>query len=254
MFQSNKTQHLVALIASFAFAAALLLLPAASGASPQQLPGTGNNAACFTSADCDSNEFCNSRVGHCDEPGKCTTTPDTCILIFDPVCGCDGQTYSNSCFAAQAGVSVAAEGECAAQACTKDQDCADGFFCLTETGDCNGTGNCQVIPEVCPQIFDPVCGCDGKTYSNSCFAFANDTSVAHEGECQGPTCSTNLECGAGEYCAKRGFNCNGQGMCSFQPEACPQIFDPVCGCDGQTYSNSCFAAAAGVNVASDGLC
>ena len=32
------------------------------------------------------------------------------------------------------------------------------------------------------------------------------------------------------------------------------IFQPVCGCDGLTYSNQCVAESAGVDVMSDGEC
>ncbi|MBI2054515.1 MAG: hypothetical protein HYT39_00210 [Candidatus Sungbacteria bacterium] len=37
---------------------------------------------------------------------------NVCINLFEPVCGLDGKTYSNSCFAGKAGVGVKSKGEC----------------------------------------------------------------------------------------------------------------------------------------------
>jgi len=38
--------------------------------------------------------------------------PIACILIFDPVCGVNGQTFSNSCFAEASGFEILHMGEC----------------------------------------------------------------------------------------------------------------------------------------------
>lgn len=38
---------------------------------------------------------------------------------------------------------------------------------------------------VCPMVWAPVCGVDGKTYGNACQAGCERVAIAHEGECGG---------------------------------------------------------------------
>ncbi len=132
-------------------------------------------------------------------------------------------------------------------ACKDNGQCSRNQYCQKRAGKCGGQGQCVVRPQVCPLFFDPVCGCDGVTYGNFCFAAMAGANVKHAGACE-RTCTKNAECAKNQYCAKATGDCKGRGQCTPKPEVCPEIFDPVCGCDGKVYGNACEAAAAGVNV------
>jgi hypothetical protein len=147
--------------------------------------------------------------------------------------------------------------------------CAEGTFCDfppdANCGRADAPGTCAPQPEFCPEIFAPVCGCDGATYDNACFAHAAGVSVETEGPCvptepEGQACGSRglPECAEDSFCSfPPGANCgraDAPGTCAPKPEACTFEFDPVCGCDGETYGNACAAASAGVSVEFDDAC
>ena len=66
--------------------------------------------------------------------------------------------------------------------------CETGNYCEIKKGECkviaDVSGTCRKKPEMCTQQYQPVCGCDNKTYSNACVAAAAGVSVSGDGECK----------------------------------------------------------------------
>ena len=55
------------------------------------------------------------------------------------------------------------------------------------------------------------------------------------------------------YC--QGMGCGTSGWCIPRPsDICETIYRPVCGCNDTTYTNDCYASAAGIRVAHSGEC
>ncbi len=54
--------------------------------------------------------------------GECVERPLSCDGVLDPVCGCDGRTYTSACEAAGSGVSVDHTGTCDSTADTGVMD------------------------------------------------------------------------------------------------------------------------------------
>jgi hypothetical protein len=99
---------------------------------------------------------------------------------------------------------------------------------------------------LCPEVFDPVCGADGKTYPNACVARCAGVEVVHPGECSMP-CRCNGDCPTGDVCR--------DGGCQPPCEIRCLTPDPVCGSDGRTYACGLEDAAChGVTVLHRGEC
>lgn len=311
---------------------------------------------CLQFPNIENNSTLISEVWACADQEPCI-----CPAVYAPVCGVDGNTYSNSCVAACEGVEVASEGECGVEniACnfswefqyeiaTADfpTSTASKAYCFTDNiftdNICSwhwdfGSGNTSTSADPCeigfPSIVNTVpvttpyevCLTVTECGSNQTYTCCKDLYVNNpvDGFCGvadpltlpwlqtyinpiggfggGNDCYQNIyafelngqeviyvqvdqvclafdvgsvlfDCNGNAICNDGGFTPQ-ENQCSFQgidvspfltaanliwtadePCVCTLQYDPVCGVNGQTYSNACFAACAGVEVASLGEC
>jgi len=166
---------------------------------PLEMPGRGGAPACIEGASC-----CADGTWRCNDAGGGST------------CGAGGVVCKGGCCD-----SALEPGTHGLPACIEGATCcADGAWACN---DGSGRPTCDAVGKRCPELCGGIAG---------------------------------LPCDAGEFCSLPVGSCccDVQGVCRVPPEACPEIFDPVCGCDGQTYSNDCEAAAQGVSIEHRGAC
>lgn len=209
-------------------------IPAPDPAAPAGTRPCGSNTQCAAGESCVA-----ANALLCLGPGHCQPL-DICASDADITCGCDGNTYTSGRSACSAGVRVNGfhHGGCGdayivvaggtsmgvtVTACGDDSQCPSGQRCCAITGLCYDpaqTGACAMPP------------------AGTWFPCAGDAicSIVPYSYCQGVGCGTPGGC-----VSAFGSNCG-------------IVLDPVCGCDGTTYTSADCAAKSAVRVAHTGPC
>jgi len=125
---------------------------------------------------------CSSNVWIAVEDGPCMPTP-----------GMGGTSGVGTSSIGTGGVGTGGSGTGGAASPAKScgaragNTCSASEYCAYKEGEICGRGDaesvCTARPQVCGDVYAPVCGCDRITYSNSCLAAMAGTGVYQSGSC-----------------------------------------------------------------------
>ena len=203
---------------------------------PEEVPFADPGATlCASDGDCPEDEACwGSRAclgaGFCQSITNCGSSD----LSF---CGCDGRDYPNYESACMAGARIATEAPCGV---------SHGFGVAGTNAEippvtgCGNDADCS-SPEACCQL------------TGLCYDTAQPILCTLPPEGTMSPCLEDAQCSPGDYCKHEG--CEGPGGCvSISGGECGGRLEPVCGCDGTSYTSAECADAAGTNVSHSGAC
>jgi hypothetical protein len=143
-----------------------------------------------------------------------------CPAVLQPVCGCDGFTYDNSCIALNYyGITQFSDGPCSIQqpdTCLKIPAGIDFGACASILGWCRIGDECLEVSG-CSMV-----GSDGIDYTNYFYG----SSYACNSLCMSDTVVF--------------LDCIDSSLINIGVQI-PDIYQPVCGCDSVTYQNSSWA-------------
>ncbi|XP_019637110.1 PREDICTED: agrin-like isoform X6 [Branchiostoma belcheri] len=187
-----------------------------------------------------------------------------CPRLYLPVCGSDGKTYPNLCLLAKASciasvenpsapeLTVDSKGECGSSDPVpqlietkpkKEHEEEVKEVDKKEQQQQQDITMCNSI--ICPRLYLPMCGSDGKTYPNFCL-LSKAACIASVENPAGPelTIASKGECGSSDpvpqlIISKPKQQEEEEPVTSCFKPGCPRIYLPVCGSDGKTYSNTC---------------